>query len=850
MDETTLKMAMSGFFHDIGKFCGRDILGISRTEINENRGDFLPKNKSGGYSHEHALFTAEFIERFKEHLPAELSANAWGQGESLIRLAAAHHNAASAMEWIVTEADRLSSGMDRKDYDEAESEGVSIKDFEKTRLVPILEAVDYDNPKQSLTRDVFKHAYPLAALSHGSIFPKPKNELEPTDGAKARQEYQNLFDGFSEELKHLAHRDHVALWFEHFESLVMRYTSSIPSARVKNTIPDVSLYDHLRTTSALCSALYLYHRDKGTLTPEAIRNEKEEKFLLISADFSGIQNFIFNGFGDTRKFRSKLLRGRSFYVSLMTELAADMILRKMGLPFTSVILNAGGKLTLIAPNTDQALMAYHDVIAAIESWLLKRTYGETTILFSDVAATPADFKYGQFHALQSRILERQGLKKFQRFNLEAYGGAVADFFADEQNEKKICAFCGKRPGTSTKSEKSICGLCSDHLLIGEKLVKTKGLAVLTGASGTLREPIFGEYQLMFSDDALVKEASEGRLIRFWQTAIGDKGKNRFSLKLINGYVPVYSKEDIYDERLTQSADEDERVNVGAPITLNHIAEKSLIPLSDGKISGVDALGVLKADVDNLGLIMACGQSERYYSVSRSATLSRQMNNFFAVYLPWFLENSDLYQDVYTVFAGGDDLFLIGPWNRMTDLAAELDASFRDFACQNDKIHFSAGISVHKSHTPVDKMAEAAEKALEESKKHKAKQRLTVFDETVDWSELADLKQTTSTFERWLNDETLSRVMLYKLNTFIDMAAMEKRILNSGQLHIGSMNCTKWRAHLAYSTERNVGKKLAREKKEPLVKEVHAKLADWLNCYGGKLRIPLWTLQYNSRSKKI
>ena len=129
MDETTLKMAMSGFFHDMGKFCGRDVLGISRAEINENRGDFLPSNAHGGYSHEHALFTAEFIERFKEHLPVQLNANTWGEGGGFIRLAAAHHKPDSAMEWIITESDRLSSGMDRKDYDEAESEGVSIKDF-------------------------------------------------------------------------------------------------------------------------------------------------------------------------------------------------------------------------------------------------------------------------------------------------------------------------------------------------------------------------------------------------------------------------------------------------------------------------------------------------------------------------------------------------------------------------------------------------------------------------------------------------------------------------------------------------------------------------------------------------
>jgi CRISPR-associated protein Csm1 len=284
------------------------------------------------------------------------------------------------------------------------------------------------------------------------------------------------------------------------------------------------------------------------------------------------------------------------------------------------------------------------------------------------------------------------------------------------------------------------------------------------------------------------------------------------------------------------------------MTLNHISEKALIPTAEKRMNGIDALGVMKADVDNLGLIIACGMSDSYYSVSRAATLSRQMNNFFAVYLPWFLEQSDLYMDIYTVFAGGDDLFLIGPWNKMADLASELNEAFRDYTGRNPLIHFSAGISIHKSHTPVDKMADAAQNALAASKKHTEKQRLTLFDETVTWDELKALDYTAEKVRKWLEENALSRVMLYSLNTFIAMAAQEKKLTESGVFHISSMQCTKWRSYLAYTTERNIGKHL-KEGKAALVKEVHASLADWLNTYGGKLRIPLWTLQYNSRSRK-
>lgn len=37
-----------------------------------------------------------------------------------------------------------------------------------------------------------------------------------------------------------------------------------------------------------------------------------------------------------------------------------------------------------------------------------------------------------------------------------------------------------------------------------------------------------------------------------------------------------------------------------------------------------------------------------------------MNFFFVVYLPHLLKTHPDFRDVYTVFAGGDDLFLIGP----------------------------------------------------------------------------------------------------------------------------------------------------------------------------------------------
>lgn len=121
----------------------------------------------------------------------------------------------------------------------------------------------------------------------------------------------------------------------------------IPAARVGDVVHDVSLYDHSRTTAAFAAALYLYHQATDSLNETAIRKGETEKFLLVSGDFYGIQDFIFSASGERQTHRSKILRGRSFAVSLFSELAADMLCRELGLPSSAVVLNAAGKFHLI-----------------------------------------------------------------------------------------------------------------------------------------------------------------------------------------------------------------------------------------------------------------------------------------------------------------------------------------------------------------------------------------------------------------------------------------------------------------------------------------------------------------------
>jgi len=872
MKTNTLKIAMAAFFHDIGKFADKDALDISNQYINANSGVYLPLF-DGHYTHYHAVYTAAFIEMMKAYLPSVLNDGGWGEGDAFINLSAGHHAPETPLQWIIAIADRVSSGWDRDQFDKKYNTSAHWHNYKKVRLLPVLEQLNPDMPAKNDQAESYAYRYPLKAISPDSIFPQIRSAVEPELKKTAQEQYHQLFAEFCDALRNLKHRQSdLVLWFEHFESLMMRYTSSIPAARAGHVIPDVSLYDHCRMTASLATAIYLYHNQSGTLNIEAIKNYEDQKFMLINSDFQGIQNYIFSHFGDSAKHRSKILRGRSFSVSLLSELAADMICRRIGLPFTSVILNTAGKFTIIAPNTKTVKEAVAAVEQDMNDWLVKISFGETLIRICTLEASCDDFVNGKFADLWTNVVHQMEEKKYSGIDMRRYGGVVQGYLNQFSNDLShpLCPFCGKRPSQRIAENslyigegQSGCNVCRDNIFLGTNIVKKNRLAVILKEGAvqdkekTLFEPIFGVYQVFFPDpDAEpVSDGHPGNLVKLWNLSNkpDEIARSDVAVKFINGYVPCYGKIDENDPRLSNSVKNREehqafmeQIQSESPKTFNHIACTALTPdPQKDAFRGVEALGVLKADIDNLGLLMACGLPDRRYTVSRIATLSRQLNNYFTVYLPHLLATEPAYRNIYTVFAGGDDLFLIGPWNRIIDLTLELRQSFARFVCDNKQIHFSAGIALHKPHTPIDKMAEDAESELSASK-IKEKNRLTFFSETVTFDDLKKLNDIQDEFEKWLDDGLLSRVMFYKLNQFIRMVAREKQVASENEIDMKDMNCTKWRAMLSYTTERNIAKKMKGDQRKVKVKEVTGKLTQWLEDFGSQLKLPVWTILYNRR----
>ena len=880
MDETIYKIAIAAFLHDVGKFAERAAVKesdndeivpgfyIDKEFLNNNR-DLYQPHFQGKYTHLHAVYTAAFIDHLEKILPPQFNKAEWGLDDSFINLAAKHHTPETPLQWIIAIADRVSSGFDREKFEQTYNRARDIIDYKKIRLASIFEQL---SKKEIAIRDI-NYRYPLGAISPEGIF--PGKSVTPDNNEIAEKEYRELLFEFVDGLEKIiktGHGENIPLWFEHFDSLFMIYGSHIPAATVGQDIPDVSLYDHSKITSAIASALYLYHKETDAINIDDIKDYDKYKFLLINGEFYGIQNFIFTEGGSTGKASAKILRGRSFYVSLLTELAADMLCRDIGLPPSSIILNAAGKFTILAPNTESVMDALQRIETEVNNWLVEHFYGEASVGFASVEASCNEFVRGNFPALLEKLSKAIERKKFRKLDIERYAGVVSDYLDGFDNRLGICPFCYRRPAIEgvdvrvSKEEKvTACKICRDHIFIGENLVKNERIAVTTADADIngdkLKQPIFHNYQIAFTTGKLLELSKKNTLLKYWDISIPENGsfKKEITARFINGYVPKYTVEDESDEMIDRylhghksEKKKDEifySVMESLPKTFYHIAKMAInklhdtdIKSSDKKFEGVEAIGVFKADVDHLGLLFAAGLSVDRLTLSRLATMSRQMNHFFAMYLPYLLKTEKKFNDIYTVFAGGDDLFLIGPWNRAIEFAGVIYNKFREYTCNNPDITLSAGLYICKPDVPVLTLAKESENVLDASKSG-GRDSITIFGETVTWEDFRDLEEIKKTLEGWKAANIVNNAMLYRFNRLLYMAECERKILDSKfrrVLRLNDLECLKWPAMLRYTVARNIGRK-----DKDLIEEV-MKVGEWIHEYKGGFKISLWQVLYNHR----
>jgi CRISPR-associated protein Csm1 len=182
--------------------------------------------------------------------------------------------------------------------------------------------------------------------------------------------------------------------------------------------------------------------------------------------------------------------------------------------------------------------------------------------------------------------------------------------------------------------------------------------------------------------------------------------------------------------------------------------------------GDDKIAALKLDVDNLGQLFRDLKEEDY------KMLSDELKDFFNEKLRQLIVDRKITQNIYVVFSGGDDCFLIGSWNVIFDLAIEIRDSFRKFQeglkqkiqLPKNEVTFSAGIVVVPPKYPMIRLTEEVEEALDNSKRAESKNSISVFGKTIKWEEFKRSQEISKQLKALIKDKGESRSLIERIKS--------------------------------------------------------------------------------------
>ena len=794
------------------------------------------------------------------------------------------HRSAELLQRIVAMADRVAVGIATEASTAprlAKGDTPPALIADNARLAPLLEQLRLGTRITQSGQEP-RYRYQVAPSSPESLFPAEIASHESAGIEPAHRAYRRLWEGFASALESIphSHRANWPMWLDHFDSAWACYAQAIPVSTVDTQLHDVSFADHARTTAALAAALWRYHHDNGDdeqslldrFGADASTDWSEEKLLLVQGDFFGIQEFIFATGGETQRRAAKLLRGRSFYVSLLTECAALRILDRLSLPPTSQVISAAGKFLIAAPNTASARSALAAIQTELDAWFLEHSYGQSGIGLAWLPARCDDFlsdssgEEPPFRGLIRRLFEQLQTAKTRRFDLcgeRPPAPVFADFLARFDAEKGVCAIDGRSPATERlgETDRHVCALAADQIAVGTHLAYEERLYVTDQPVGAkaLKLSLFGYHVLFANGQAKGRDldhvAPNAGLRRAWDFALPTSGSEPlfrgYARRYINGYVPLFGEMSSWEADRYSGLPADlvfER-HPQEPKTLEHLACDDRWADANGRYQGVEALVTIKGDVDDLGTLFETGLSRPGFT--RMVALSRQMNAFFSVWLPWLCRNK--YPNTYTVFAGGDDFFLIAPWRSAILLAQEMRSDFRRFVAGNADLHFCTGLSMTRPGLPIRQMGELAERALEHAKDRRdaagrlVKDAVTCFGHTVGWEDFDALLRVQGQLEADRAELGLSTGYLYGLQYLADMAE-DLRRAQMVRGHSPRVDSALWNSRFTYQTRRmlEAKRRMTESERQHWQQRLGLLIGDGIRQHGAAFKIALFTHLYHHR----
>lgn len=647
-----------------------------------------------------------------------------------------HHRNPNQLQHLIEKqvilADRLSAT--EREHEERESE-----DFVLSPLVSILSRLKCADKE---------HRYKLTALNFD------RDTLIPTETADVNQDaYKKLWEAFKKEVGRATEgKQYTPAHYQTLVALLHKYTSRMPSAtpwekREEKTIPDISLYDHLRTTAAIaaCIGRELTETEVDDELKRHIAKKESDRNIsaLIKGDISGIQNFLYHILSDGA---ANQLRGRSLYLQLLTEAIAHWVLKQLDLPITNLLLASGGHFYILAPDTEskEKLAMLRQQISQ-KLWTLHR--GNISCILAGISIKARDFKAENFLCKWDAVSKKVQQRKQQKW---------AEMDSEVMFQNLFEPYQNRVVDDSDESEKDDWKFGE----LGKQLRKAKYMIAfeVTDEFTGAEEPTWSDAIKMFGLDIHICEETD-------EKPEPEQAKHAIVYRLaetnfLTG-IEKYRWDGVsatYDFRIFKPVIATRR-DTDAPDKIadyDYLAEAA---------EGTKWLGALRMDVDNLGKVFT--EKLENATISRLATLSEALCLFFEGYIPQLCREYNKKRDkeiLELIYAGGDDLFLVGGWSALPEIAQKIRSEFHDFVTGNH-VTLSGGIAIEHRKFPLYQFADRSGSAEDAAKSiDEDKNAITFLQKPMKWKAFADVREWHQRFlETLTGRDQLPRDILTRLS---------------------------------------------------------------------------------------
>jgi CRISPR-associated protein Csm1 len=419
---------------------------------------------------------------------------------------------------------------------------------------------------------------------------------------------------------------------------------------------------------------------------------------------------------------------------------AEQILQELNLTAANLLFLGGGHFYLLAPRTD----AVH---ATVSRWqelvnkVLARAYGgRLALVLHQEAVTYRQFLRGPdgFADVWRRAATRLAREKRRKFascwqDERAAAAILGPFPA--LIEERSCEICAEEiaPGSDEKT----CPTCQSFAELATRSSRADFLETILQPPRQLPGS-FSSYRQVFQ--------ALGITFNFKQQ--GESFHPHHALRLNTADLSTLHGP---CRGFAFLAHHVPRHPTGEVKTLEDLA---------GAARGIKKWGLLQADVDNLGKIFTDGLGEEDRTLSRVSTLSQLLSLFFSGHVQHFISTDPAYRDsIYLVYAGGDDLCLLGPWSALPDLAQRLRQDFHRWT--RGHLTLSAGLYLApRDKFPVYQAADAAGDLLDAAKRHRPeKDSLGILNQAVRWRDMATVAEVKDLLVALLDRHGVPRALL-------------------------------------------------------------------------------------------